>query len=425
MFRLLITKQKASPNSVSLAPGRKGVLQRKCACGSTASPSRECEDCGRNRLSVHRRTSNSEPWIRNTRSVPAIVHEVLATPGQGLDSATRSFMEPRFGHDFSQVRVHTDPCAAKSAQAVSALAYTFGQQIVFGAGQYTPRTRAGKHLLAHELAHILQQSDLSPSKATEGLKVAQEGDPGEVEAQQIANAVAFNQPVAPITAESNNWSSRREPSVTSEPSGHTGATNRGHPLSERTELVRRLTPSNLIQRQALDEPDRLSAEATPSLAPEPTSPAAASCTPAAGIPNTDCSAYASNSWWLPLAYVGNATCACSTTPNLPEYRCIRKFLQDRLASAPAPLKALASSKKSLESSLNPLKVLEYKNFVIENLTPVIFTDHVDAYRSCCCPSGPASFPAWIAVTTIPPLACGPIEESIKWFGSCSGTPGTW
>ncbi len=63
-------------------------------------------------------------------SVPPIVHEVLSSPGQSLDTGTRAFMEPRFGHDFSGVRVHTDAGAAESARAVNALAYTVGQDVV-------------------------------------------------------------------------------------------------------------------------------------------------------------------------------------------------------------------------------------------------------------------------------------------------------
>ena len=66
-------------------------------------------------------------------------------------------MEPRFGHDFGQVRVHTDSSAAESARAVDALAYTMGKDIVFARGQYAPHTSAGQDLLAHELAHTIQQ----------------------------------------------------------------------------------------------------------------------------------------------------------------------------------------------------------------------------------------------------------------------------
>lgn len=87
--------------------------------------------------------------------------EVLRSPGQPLDRATHELMESRFEHDFSQVRVHADAKAAESAQAVSAWAYTVEQNIVFGAGQYSPHTSKGRQLLAHELTHVMQQSQTS------------------------------------------------------------------------------------------------------------------------------------------------------------------------------------------------------------------------------------------------------------------------
>jgi hypothetical protein len=144
--------------------------------------------------------------------VPPIVHEVLRSSGQPLDAATRAFMEPRFGHDysgvpthshepahtpahltigaphdefeqeaemmaqhamsrsvtpsdprydFSAVRIHTDSKAAESARAVNALAYTVGHDIVFGAGWFSPEASAGRRLLAHELTHVLQQGATS------------------------------------------------------------------------------------------------------------------------------------------------------------------------------------------------------------------------------------------------------------------------
>lgn len=142
--------------------------------------------------------------------VPPIVHDVLRSQGRPLEASTRGFMEPRFGHDFShasaggalqastgelqvgpvddphereadtvadrvmsessatrmnrgfdfsQVRIHTDACAAESARAVNAAAYTVGRDIVFGEGQYQPNTRQGQRLLAHELTHVAQQSN--------------------------------------------------------------------------------------------------------------------------------------------------------------------------------------------------------------------------------------------------------------------------
>ncbi len=82
-------------------------------------------------------------------------------------------MEPRFGHDFSQVRVHADSRAAASAQAVGALAYTVGQNVVFGAGQYEPGTTEGRRMVAHELTHVVQQTTGSGGPASEGVAEAQ------------------------------------------------------------------------------------------------------------------------------------------------------------------------------------------------------------------------------------------------------------
>jgi hypothetical protein len=89
---------------------------------------------------------------------PPSVHEVLRSPGQPLAAPTRSFMERRFGHDFSRVRVHSDAAAEQSADDVNARAYTAGDSIVFNAGQFAPGTREGQTLLAHELTHVVQQS---------------------------------------------------------------------------------------------------------------------------------------------------------------------------------------------------------------------------------------------------------------------------
>jgi hypothetical protein len=119
-------------------------------------------------------------------SAPSIVHEVLHTPSPRLDAATRAFMEPRFVHDFSHVRVHTDAKAAESARAVNAQAYTVGQDIVFGAGQYAPGTRGGSQLLAHELAHVVQQDREEPNI---GPAVERSEAVDEVEAGLAASAV--------------------------------------------------------------------------------------------------------------------------------------------------------------------------------------------------------------------------------------------
>lgn len=128
-------------------------LRRKCGCGGNEKE--ECAECRKNRIGLQRSSSVSEGA---GGEAPPIVEHVLATPGQPLADSVRRTLEPGFGHDFSGVRVHDDSKAAESASAVNALAYTVGNHIVFGAGQYSPGTAGGDHLLAHELTHTIQQT---------------------------------------------------------------------------------------------------------------------------------------------------------------------------------------------------------------------------------------------------------------------------
>ena len=93
---------------------------------------------------------------------PDLVTDVLQGSGQPLDGSTRSTMEDRLGFDFSRVRIHTGAQAAESARAVRARAYTIGSDVVFGAGQYAPRSLEGQRLIAHELTHVRQQSAAPP-----------------------------------------------------------------------------------------------------------------------------------------------------------------------------------------------------------------------------------------------------------------------
>ena len=146
--------QTQQANKVTPAPG--SVLQRACACGQHSGSGGECEECKQKREGILQRSAINPS---SAYDVPPIVHEVLRSPGQSLDANTRAFMEPRFGHDFSGVRVHTDARAAESARAVNALAYTVGNNVVFGAGQYAPQSNVGKRLMAHELAHVVQQAN--------------------------------------------------------------------------------------------------------------------------------------------------------------------------------------------------------------------------------------------------------------------------
>ena len=128
--------------------------QGACVCGG-GCPKCQREQPGQEREHLQtKRVGSGDP---GSTAVPPIVHEVLRALGQPLDPATRAFMEPRFGHDFAKVRVHTNNHAAESAEAVNALAYTVGNHVVFGAGQYALGSLRGQRLLTHELAHVVQQ----------------------------------------------------------------------------------------------------------------------------------------------------------------------------------------------------------------------------------------------------------------------------
>jgi hypothetical protein len=202
----------------SLTPLRSPLLQRKCACGNSAGLTGTCSDCQTQNLtlqrrsieptegaevpplvhellpiqtkltigkpgdvyeqeadriadrvmaaSVHSAVSVAPPRIQcytgqatgQTGTAPESVAHVLASSGRPLDPVLRQDMEQRFGHDFSQVRVHTDAKATESAHAVSARAYTVGHDIVFAEGHYDPGVKEGRKLLAHELTHTIQQS---------------------------------------------------------------------------------------------------------------------------------------------------------------------------------------------------------------------------------------------------------------------------
>lgn len=98
------------------------------------------------------------PSHRSTLSqIPAHVQNVISSGGHPLDHQTRSFFEPRLGYDLSSVRIHTDSIAGQSAQAIHARAYTLNSNIVFGRGEYKPESETGRHLIAHELTHTIQQ----------------------------------------------------------------------------------------------------------------------------------------------------------------------------------------------------------------------------------------------------------------------------
>lgn len=192
------TKRSTNVPVAALANG--SILQRRCACGGGQGPSGQCEECRRKgRDTLQRHAASHRPALISQRlQVPAIVHDVLRSAGEPLDTATRAFMESRFSHDFSQVRVHTGPRAAESSRAVNALAYTVGRDVVFAAGQYAPRTEQGRRLLAHELTHTVQQA--AAALTSEGRIELNESPLMEHQAEAAADTVVGGRGAVPIAS---------------------------------------------------------------------------------------------------------------------------------------------------------------------------------------------------------------------------------
>src|SRR4051794_29177548 len=164
-----------------------GLLQRKCAaCGSHKPAAASCAACDKEDRRLQRRSNSSgSEGLRDGGQAPPIVHEVLRSPGQPLGESARAFFEPRFGHDFSAVRVHTDAKAAASARAVEAEAYTVGNRIVFGAGRSSSARHDG--LLAHELAHVAQAAQRLGA-VSEDIEVSPSNGAAEGDADAAARA---------------------------------------------------------------------------------------------------------------------------------------------------------------------------------------------------------------------------------------------
>lgn len=191
MNRTIVAQQ---TKRTSFIPPVQGVLQRKCACGNHTVTGGECTECAKKKSALQRKLTigasndpleqeadkvanqvmaiplnsgikSSLPRIQRysgkaaagADSVPTSVNSVLTSSGSSLEPALRQGMEQRFGHDFSQVRIHTDSAAEQSAQEVNAHAYTVGNHVVFATGKFMPGTQEGQRLIAHELTHIIQQ----------------------------------------------------------------------------------------------------------------------------------------------------------------------------------------------------------------------------------------------------------------------------
>jgi Domain of unknown function (DUF4157) len=176
-------------------------LHRTCACGGECP---KCQTEKRGQGPARLQNNHVGAGDPGHTAAPPIVYELLRSPGQPLDAATRAFMEPRFGQDFSRVRVHTDARAARAARLIDAEAYTVGNDIAFAVGRFDLASQAGRGLLAHELAHTLQQRGTIHGRR--GDAVSRAGDPDERAADAAAATVLADRPApelapaAPVVA---------------------------------------------------------------------------------------------------------------------------------------------------------------------------------------------------------------------------------
>src|SRR5260370_27397708 len=128
--------------------GDRSAPPKDCGCGGS------CPDCRKSEII---RAFSASPGLRTAQPAPRSVDRVLRSQGEPLGQSARDFFETRFGANFSRIRVHFDSAASESAREIRARAYTVGTHIVFGRGEYSPDAHTARGLLAHELAHVLQQ----------------------------------------------------------------------------------------------------------------------------------------------------------------------------------------------------------------------------------------------------------------------------
>jgi hypothetical protein len=188
------------------------VVRRQCADCAAGRPCQKCAEEGVLRRSPAPGAAAPGPGP----ALPAALTTALSqTGGQGLDGQARRLMESRFGLGLGHVRIHADAAAARAADSVDASAFTLGRDIWFGSGQYRPGQSSGLHLLAHELAHTVQQRG-RPAAAQASLRVGSVHDPAEAAADRAADAVLANRSVA-SPGSSAGAVIRRKPKVSAVP----------------------------------------------------------------------------------------------------------------------------------------------------------------------------------------------------------------
>lgn len=174
------------------------ALQRTCDCGGADG----CAECEKNKKpGLQRQADGVAP--SGPDMAPPSVRSTIGGGGRSMPGALRGEMEERMGADFGDVRIHADSAASASARDVSARAYTVGSHVVFGAGMWRPETADGRHLLAHELTHVLQQRGAGAGTGSvqrSALPIAEGGSTLEREADRVADRVTRGAEIGPVSS---------------------------------------------------------------------------------------------------------------------------------------------------------------------------------------------------------------------------------
>jgi Domain of unknown function (DUF4157) len=265
-----------SANIADNPQGVPNVIMRKadghspsgvCPCSREAEP---CEECQENQI----QRKATENCSATTGFNAAMSKESF---GHALATGIRSKMEAGFGQKFDHVKIHTDAAAAEATQAVNALAFTFGNQIYFGPGQFQPDLLTGQRLLAHELTHVMQQGrESTVLSASSGLRGNPKiDDSGEANAEEVSENVVSGRSPGPIIAGIKPSLQRQEFFGTVEELGKVGEVGRSSPkvppipIGEPPpgDIARPIAPAD-----GVSSPTQLPTQPVPEMGPPPSQP---------------------------------------------------------------------------------------------------------------------------------------------------------
>ncbi|HKR05317.1 MAG TPA: DUF4157 domain-containing protein [Bacteroidia bacterium] len=437
----------------------KGNLQRKPIFESNAEPTddeksiqRKCTECEQE--DKVQKKSDSSPQTAS----PNIESSLNSSKGSGspLPHNTREQMESSFGADFSKVRIHNDSSAEQMNKDLHAQAFTHGSDIYFNSGKYDSNSNSGKHLLAHELTHVVQQNnntkkiqqmgDLSLVPSDLPCEIASSSEP-----LSTGETILFGNRVTTLTADQivlldnlvYNWnvSGKSDEIRIDGYASRPGSEELNWRLScSRAKAVANELiapsdgsegiPGSFIQVFAQGETDEFGAipqnrrvtidikftPLVPIIRNQPSQQNHAcelKYDSNYGPSSSNCSFYNSDSAenWFTSTYRHNASCACENTPDNAKNNCVRKCLQEKG-------KALLSSLSGgavIGTCIDPFGALDV--LCPEPFCDNIYQHHVECYKECCCNDPFISEPIFYTMCESP-FPCSFVGEMIERFNSC-------